>query len=90
MMLAPLAAVSLAGTVLVVNPGEGQPPAREALSLAAAEATALGHQPTLEQALGQVEAAEGRVEQARAGYLPQVTSTASTSGPPATSPRGRA
>ena len=78
MMLAPLAAVSLAGAVLVVNPGEGegsarQAPAREALSLAAAEATALKHQPTLEQALGQVEAAEGRVEQARAGYLPQVT-----------------
>ena len=32
----------------------------KALSLAEAEATALRHQPTLEQALGQVEAAEGR------------------------------
>jgi outer membrane protein len=78
MILAPLAAVSLAGVVLAVNPGEGDGSARpsaahEALSLAVAEATALRHAPTLEQALGQVEAAEGRVEQARAGYLPQVT-----------------
>jgi outer membrane protein len=42
------------------------------LTLAEAEAAALRHQPTLRQAQGQTEAAEGRVEQARAGYLPQV------------------
>jgi outer membrane protein len=32
-------------------------------------------QPTLRQAMAQTHAAEGRVEQARAGYLPQVTGT---------------
>jgi outer membrane protein len=53
---------------------EGAEPAR-ALTLAQAEAAALRHQPLLAEAEGQVEAAEGRVEQARAGYLPQVTAT---------------
>jgi outer membrane protein len=43
-----------------------------ALSLADAEKVALQHQPALAQARGQSEAAEGRVEEARAGYLPQV------------------
>jgi outer membrane protein len=70
MMLAPIAVASLAGAVLGAVEAGGA--AREPLSLATAEATALKHQPTLEQALGAVEAAEGRVEQARAGYLPQV------------------
>lgn len=37
---------------------------------------ALQHQPTLAQARGQSEAAEGRVEEARAGYLPQATLSA--------------
>jgi outer membrane protein len=54
-------------------------PARAAesprLTLADAEAAALRHQPTLKQAQGQTEAAEGRVEQARAGYLPQLAVT---------------
>jgi outer membrane protein len=45
------------------------------LSLADAERNALAHQPAVQQAAGQVEAAEGRVEQARSGYLPQVTGT---------------
>lgn len=47
---------------------EGQP-----LTLGAAETAALRNQPTLAQARGQLEAAEGRTEQARSGYLPQVT-----------------
>lgn len=51
-------------------------PAPPTLTLAQAEAEALRNQPTLRQARGQTEAAEGRVDQARAGYLPQVTVTA--------------
>jgi outer membrane protein len=50
------------------------PPSRP-LALADAEARALEHQPAIAQAHGLTEAAEGRVEQARAGYLPQVTAT---------------
>lgn len=46
------------------------------LSLSAAIAQALKVQPTLRQAQAQTRAAAGRVEQARAGYLPQVTGTA--------------
>jgi outer membrane protein len=37
---------------------------------------ALRNQPLVLEARGQLEAAEGRVEEARAGYLPQVTATA--------------
>ena len=44
----------------------------KSLTLNEAEATALRNQPTLTQAHGLLEAAEGRVEEARAGYLPQV------------------
>ena len=69
MTLAPLAALSLAGALLAA---ETAPPPARTLTLSEAEATALRHQPTLEQALGQAEAAEGRLEQARAGYLPQL------------------
>ena len=72
MTLTTLAALSLAGAMLAV---ETAPPAAKKLSLAEAEATGLRHQPTLEQALGQLEAAEGRVEQARAGYLPQLNAS---------------
>jgi outer membrane protein len=43
------------------------------LTLVEAESTALRNQPTITQAHGLLEAAEGRVEEARAGYLPQVT-----------------
>lgn len=53
-------------------------PADEAtgkLSLSRAEALALQHQPNLAVAAGQTEASEGRVEEARAGYLPQATIT---------------
>jgi outer membrane protein len=47
------------------------------LTLMQAEDSALRHQPTVRQAVGQSEAAAGRVEEARSGYLPQVTGTAS-------------
>ena len=47
-------------------------PAGPALSLAQAEQNALRHQPTVREAVGQTEAATGRVDEARAGYLPQV------------------
>jgi len=45
----------------------------KSLTLGEAEATALRNQPSLTQARGLLEAAEGRVEESRAGYLPQVT-----------------
>ncbi|HEY7376047.1 MAG TPA: TolC family protein [Polyangia bacterium] len=51
------------------------PAAAKTLTLAEAETTALKHAPTLEQAYGQAEAAEGRLEQARSGYLPQLNAT---------------
>src|SRR6185295_7670166 len=50
-------------------------PAAPVMSLAEAEALALRHQPTVLQARGQTEAAAGRVEQARSGYLPQLSAT---------------
>jgi outer membrane protein len=43
------------------------------LTLSQAEATALHNQPTMKQAHGLLEAAEGRVEESRSGYLPQVS-----------------
>ena len=46
------------------------------LTLSAAIAQALKTQPLLRQARAQTHAAEGRIEQSRAGYLPQVTGTA--------------
>ncbi|HEY6475531.1 MAG TPA: TolC family protein [Polyangia bacterium] len=52
---------------------DGDVPAATTLSLHQAEQTALRNQPTMRQAHGLYEAAEGRVEEARAGYLPQVT-----------------
>ena len=58
--------------------GEGHqiPPKTQQLTLSAAIAQALKTQPTVRQAKAQTRAAEGRVGQARAGYLPQVTGTA--------------
>ena len=50
-------------------------PAVRHLTLSDAIAQALRTQPTMRQARAQTHAAEGRVEQARAGYLPQVTGT---------------
>jgi outer membrane protein len=51
-------------------------PSGPALTLAAAEQATLANQPTVKQAAGQTEVAAARVEEARAGYLPQVTGTA--------------
>jgi len=45
------------------------------LSLSRAEALALQHQPNVAVAAGQTEASEGRVEEARSGYLPQAALT---------------
>src|SRR5262245_33224518 len=73
MTLTPLAALSLASAMLAANDVPSS--AAKRLTLAEAEATALQHAPTLEQAMGQLEAAEGRLEQARAGYLPQLNAT---------------
>jgi outer membrane protein len=50
-------------------------PAGPYLTLGQAEQNAVRNQPTVRQAVGQTEAAAGRVEEARAGYLPQVTGT---------------
>jgi outer membrane protein len=47
------------------------------LSLSQAIETAMSHQPTLRQARAGTDAAEGRVEQARSGYLPQLNGNAS-------------
>jgi outer membrane protein len=57
------------------NAGSVTLPTGPALTLAQAEQNTLKHQPTVRQAEGQTEAAAGRVEEARAGYLPQVTGT---------------
>ena len=52
-------------------------PGAIALTLQQAEQTALRNQPNVRAARGLQEAAEGRVEEARAGYLPQLTVTGS-------------
>jgi outer membrane protein len=69
------AANSVEAAAVPDDPAAAQAPAR-ALSLAEAEATALRQQPLMRQSRGQTSAAEGRVEQARAGYLPQVSASA--------------
>jgi outer membrane protein len=68
-----LAAIVMAMFLGVEGRARAEPP--RPLTLADAESAALRHQPSVAQARGQVEAAAGRVEQARAGYLPQVTAT---------------
>lgn len=52
-------------------------PSGPTLTLAQAVEKALANQPTLRQARANTDAAEGRVEQARSGLLPQVTATGS-------------
>lgn len=49
--------------------------AKLTLTLSEAEESALRNQPTLRQAHAQTDAAQGRVEQARSGYLPQAALT---------------
>jgi outer membrane protein len=74
-----MAADPLPPPVLAPPPGPEEkpvaPPSGPSLTLAQAEENALRHQPSIRQANGQTEAAAGRVEEARSGYLPQVTAT---------------
>jgi len=74
LMAATVAQASVAQTSSATDPAAGPVtlPTGPALTLAQAEQNALKHQPTVRQAEGQTEAAAGRVEEARAGYLPQV------------------
>lgn len=53
-----------------------QPPSERQLKLSDAIAQALKTQPNMRQALAQTKVANARVQQARSGYLPQVTGTA--------------
>jgi outer membrane protein len=69
-------AVTLVGQVAWAAPASSDSIAGPALTLAQAEQNALRHQPTVRQAEGQTEAAAGRVEEARAGYLPQINASA--------------
>jgi outer membrane protein len=62
-------------TVLAGSAGAAEA-AGPPLTLAQAEQNALRHQPSIRQAQGQTEAAAGRVEEARSGYLPQVSASA--------------
>jgi outer membrane protein len=73
-LLTPVVALVLTGTLAhaTATPDDPNAPVK-GLTLSQAEATALANQPALTQAHGLLEAAEGRVEEARAGYLPQVT-----------------
>ncbi len=70
-LMLPLVVTS--GLVLATSTPDDPNAPVQSLTLAEAEATALRNQPTLTQARGLLEAAEGRVEESRAGYLPQVT-----------------
>jgi outer membrane protein len=72
----------IAGLLAAVAPATApaastaEPAPVEPLSLARAEALALRYQPSVRQAAGETEAASGRVEEARSGYLPQINGTA--------------
>ncbi|HEY5089394.1 MAG TPA: TolC family protein, partial [Polyangia bacterium] len=70
-LLLPL--VLIGGFVLAAPTSDDPNAPVRSLTLEQAETTALRNQPTLTQAHGLLEAAEGRVEESRAGYLPQVT-----------------
>jgi outer membrane protein len=78
-MASVVAARPMAAAAAEATPADPARPisAATTLTLTQAEESALRHQPTLRQSRGQTEAAEGRVEQARSGYLPQVSGTAS-------------
>ncbi|HVV51852.1 MAG TPA: TolC family protein [Polyangia bacterium] len=70
----PLVMVGIFVGASAADDGAG-PSGAAPLTLQQAEQTALRNQPTVREAHGLLEAAEGRVEEARAGYLPQVTVT---------------
>lgn len=69
--------VALLWSVAAPAAGEASTDTSEAraLTLSQAEASALRSQPTLRQARALTDAAQGRVEEARSGYLPQATAT---------------
>lgn len=69
-----LASTSASVCALPDEPVAPAPPRQLTLQVAVSQALKL--QPTLRQAHAQTNAAEGRVQQARAGYLPQVIGTA--------------
>jgi outer membrane protein len=75
LMLAAPAARAADAPDLAAPPPAAAPAAAPpgALTLAEAEATAIHNQPAMVTARGQSDAAQGRVEQARAGYLPQAS-----------------
>ena len=76
LLIIPLATVGIfVGAQAADDHGAGAGPT--ALTLQQAEQTGLRNQPNVRAARGLQEAAEGRVEEARAGYLPQVTVTGS-------------
>jgi outer membrane protein len=62
---------------LLAAANPASPTAPRALTLQQAIDTALAHQPALRQARASTDAAQGRVEQAASGYLPQLNATAS-------------
>jgi outer membrane protein len=63
----------MAGIFAGASGADDAGPGATLLALRQAEQTALRNQPAMVQAQGLYEAANGRVEEARAGYLPQVT-----------------
>jgi len=69
----PLPPAPSAAALLATAKSTGRP----VLALEAAEQTGLEHQPNIRQARQATAAAVGRVAEARSGYLPQVTGTAS-------------
>jgi outer membrane protein len=74
-----LAFASIPAGEMVARASDGAPSSSTGvgatLTLSQAEESALRSQPTLRQAHAQTDAAEGRVEQARSGYLPQAAFT---------------
>jgi outer membrane protein len=76
-LLIPLAMFGIFVGARAADEGDGPAAGATPLSLQQAEQTALRNQPNVRAAHGLEEAAEGRVEEARSGYLPQVTVTGS-------------
>jgi outer membrane protein len=74
-LIIPLAMVGIFVGARAADDDASTAAAPTALTLHQAEQTALRNQPNVLAARGLQEAAEGRVEEARAGYLPQVTLT---------------
>jgi outer membrane protein len=76
-LLIPLVMLGIFVGARAADEGDGVAAGTTPLSLQQAVQTALRNQPNVVAARGLQEAAEGRVEEARSGYLPQVTVTGS-------------